>query len=401
MTLGKGVNVFQSVDEIGRDAVNSIADDAFFTYGWFKTLETQQSFRISPIYFAVYDEGQLVAVAPCFIDLLDHFFRYAPRVMPFNRVYFGERGSDFGNKLLAFALKKMLVFGRQFGFCRENVLLCYSPFSGRSKVLIGKNFEDEHLTLLIEKIDAFCKKEKVLFSSFLFVSEFNNLLMNSLPDFGYLKAREHLANFYFDVRWSSFGEYLNSMEYHTRKNVRREIQKCAENGVTIERIEIKGNQAHFLEIVTDVCLTQNRNVRVHDSDYSFLSKLSGYAKDKIILFIGKKNDQVVGFSLCLRKGDILDVWRARFNYDVQTTTDFTYFNLCYYTPIRWAIDNNVKKIRYPRGLGKAKLYRGCKPENVFSFVRCHESLLEPLIMNLAKTSLLTGSARELSKSQDG
>lgn len=41
MALGKEVKVFQSVDAIGRDSINSIATDGFFTYERFKTLETQ------------------------------------------------------------------------------------------------------------------------------------------------------------------------------------------------------------------------------------------------------------------------------------------------------------------------------------------------------------------------
>jgi predicted N-acyltransferase len=35
-----------------------------------------------------------------------------------------------------------------------------------------------------------------------------------------------------DVRWSSFDDYLKSLESHkTRNAVRREIKKCTENGV--------------------------------------------------------------------------------------------------------------------------------------------------------------------------
>ena len=43
--LKRDVKVFLSVDDIGRDSINSISNDGFFTYEWFKTLETQESFR--------------------------------------------------------------------------------------------------------------------------------------------------------------------------------------------------------------------------------------------------------------------------------------------------------------------------------------------------------------------
>jgi predicted N-acyltransferase len=183
MTLLKEVKAFQSVDAIGRDSINSIADDAFFTYEWFKTLETQKTFGISPIYLAVYDNGNLVGVAPCFIDLLDQYFHYAPQV-----------------RYILPALKKMLIIGRRLGFCQEHVSLCYSPFSYRSKVLIRKNSEKNHiLSLLAEKIDVVCRQERFLFSSFLFVSEFDKLLMDNLQNFSFLKC-PGITTFYFDVQ---------------------------------------------------------------------------------------------------------------------------------------------------------------------------------------------------------
>jgi predicted N-acyltransferase len=68
---GKEVKVFRSIDDIGKITMDSIADDPFFTYGWFKTLETQQTNKVSPIYLAVYDESNLVCVAPLFIELIE------------------------------------------------------------------------------------------------------------------------------------------------------------------------------------------------------------------------------------------------------------------------------------------------------------------------------------------
>ncbi len=161
------VDVFKSVDAIGREAIDSLAtDDPFFTYEWFKILESQLSFRNSPFYLTVYEEDRLIAFAPCFIDWTNNYFLTAPSlrfVTPF--------------------LKKMLVFGQKHGFCQEHVLLCYSPSCGRSRVLRKSNSNPEMiLSLLAGKIDDICKKERFMFSSFLFVSEFDDLLMTRLKD---------------------------------------------------------------------------------------------------------------------------------------------------------------------------------------------------------------------------
>lgn len=326
MTLLKEVKVFRSVDAIGRDSINSIADDAFFTYEWFKTLETQKTFGISPIYLVVYDNGNLVGVAPCFIDLLDQYFHYAPQV-----------------RYILPALKKMLIIGRRLGFCQEHVLLCYSPFSYRSKVLIRKNSEKNHiLSLLAEKIDVVCRQERFLFSSFLFVSEFDKLLMDNLQNFSYLKC-PGITTFYFDVQFSSFEDYLKSFTCKERKNLRREIRKCSESGVTIEETEFRDLSTSALSALSsNLTLKYNKNANISYS--SFFSKLSEHTKDKTKVFIAKKNDAIVGFSLNLRQGEIMENCFAGFKYDVLTNTDFTYFNVCYYAPIRWAIEEGLKRI---------------------------------------------------------
>lgn len=348
---GKEVKVFRSVDEIGKDSIDSLSDDGFFTYGWFKTLETQQSFDFSPIYIAIYEEGKLVAVAPCFADLQDHFFVDGPRIMPF--------------------MKKLLSLGQRIGLCQDHVLLCYSPFCLRSKVLLGKRSEQKLiLRLLSKKIDEICEKQRFLFSSFLFVSEFDDLLRENLQSLGYLRSTG-TTTLYLDVKWSSFEDYLKSLKRKTRMNIRREIKKCAENGVTIKERDLKGLSANLPVLLSNLFSKYDKNAKNY-FDNSFFCKFEEYAKDTAKVFVAEKNDELVGFSLSMRQRDVLDVFMCGFNYEAQTNTDFTYFNLCYYAPIRWAIEEGIKKIYYRRKAEKVKLDRGCKPEKTYSFVKCHK-----------------------------
>ncbi|HCW08285.1 MAG TPA: hypothetical protein DGG95_13070, partial [Cytophagales bacterium] len=68
----------------------------------------------------------------------------------------------------------------------------------------------------------------------------------------------------------------------------------------------------------------------------------------------------------------------------QTKTDFSYFNLGYYTPIKWGIENGVKKIYYRLTMEKIKLDRGCKPEKTYCFVKYHNRMLRVLYDNALK-----------------
>ena len=62
------IEVYNTVDELGKESINSLSDDFFYTYEWFKTLETSKPFKIIPKYITISNEKKIVAIAPCFIQ---------------------------------------------------------------------------------------------------------------------------------------------------------------------------------------------------------------------------------------------------------------------------------------------------------------------------------------------
>ena len=114
--------VFNTIDAIGKEAIDSIADDGFFTYGWFKTLETSKPITIKPYYVAVCEVGKLMAFAPCFIDTTDQYFHFGPYVIPF--------------------MKTALNMSNKLHFSQNHVLLCYSPYCYRTKISLRKNLNE-------------------------------------------------------------------------------------------------------------------------------------------------------------------------------------------------------------------------------------------------------------------
>ena len=351
MTSGIKVKVFRSVDELGKNAIDSIADDPFFTFGWFRTLETQQTYKVSPIYLAVYNESKVVGVVPLFIELM----KPNPKDL----------------------FSKFFNLGHRIGFWQNRVLDCYSPFCFRSKILLSNGQEEKIvLDLVSKKIDAICRKEKILVSHFSFVSEFDKVLFENMQNYGYRK-RPGITELYLDVQWTSFEDYLKSLKHNIRVNVRREIRKCKKNGVTIEEAELEDLATKLSELYTNLALKYDKNAKKIFDPY-FFSMLNKYAKEKTKLFIAKKNGEVVGFSLSLRQKDILDVMMVGFNYTMQTNTDFSYFNLCFYAPINYAIESSVKKIYYRYMMEKIKIYRGCKPEKTYCFTKYHNKFLRVL-----------------------
>lgn len=365
MTGIKDAVVFKTVDAIGKSAIDSIAADGFFTYGWFKTLEVSKPIPIIPFYVTVYNTDRLVAFAPCFLDVADQYFSFGQLyVIPF--------------------MKTALNMSSRLRFSRNHVLLCYSPNCYRTKISMRKNRDERRvLTDLTKEIDSICKREKILFSSFLFVSEFDEQLLTHLESAGYRKFfwRKSL---YLDVCWQNFDDYLKSLEHKVRNRVRREIRSCRENGVTIEEVsEFRDLSGTFAELFSNLYSKYHEDAQSPFSA-AFYDSLSEYATDKTKIFVAKKKGVIVGFSVSLRHGDILDVFHCGFNYDLLEKSDFVYFNLCYYEPIKWAIREGIRKMYYRMTAEDVKYRRGCKPERVYSFVKCHNRLLDSQISNYLK-----------------
>jgi predicted N-acyltransferase len=362
MSLDKVFKVVRSIDEIGKD-VDLLSDDPFFTYGWFKTLEIQRTFSFSPIYVAVYDENKLVAFAPFFLNIVE----------------FSSKSPFIARALLN------LIKGLFFGTIKE--LNCYSPRCYRGKILFSDKKEEKLiLNLLCKEIDLICAKEKILKSQFAYISEFDDSLFDGFKSYGYQRIKG-ITTYYLDVEWSSFDEYLKSLLKKNRSNVTREIRKCIENGVTIEEPELGNLATKLSELYTNLSLRYNKDAKLI-FDPSFFKNLDMYAKEKIKLFTAKKNGETVGFSLSLRHKEVLDVVLVGFDYDAQSKTDFSYFNLAYYSPLKWGMENGIKKIYYRLTMEKIKIARGCKPERTFDFVKYHNTFINTIYSKVLKNSFL-------------
>lgn len=359
--VNREVKVFKTIDEIDKESMDLIADDGFFTHGWFKTLETSKILNVKVFYFAVYDENKVIAIAPCFIDSIDKYFSFIGK-----------------NPLIS----RIVNMSNRFRFSPSHILVCYSPDSCQTKILLEKGLDGKEISkLILRKIDDFCKKERISISLFFYVSESDKVLIKNLRNLGYLKfyLKENLN---LDVNWSNFEGYLQSLTYDRRKDVKREIRKFRESGVTIaEECEYGYLSTKISILHENLYAKHNKGAKSPFTSY-FFRKLNEYAKDKTRIFVAKKNDEIIGFVLFLKHAGILDAYICGFDYNVLTKTDFLYFNLVYYEPINLAIAEGIRRIHYRAGdysTLKAKYRRGCKPEKFYSFVKVHDKFLEYLI----------------------
>ncbi|MCJ7761263.1 hypothetical protein MUP59_09025, partial [Candidatus Bathyarchaeota archaeon] len=136
------IRTLKSIDEIGRQSINSLGGDGFHTYEWLKTLETAKPFRILPQHFIVSEDMRLEAIALCFLEYTSQY-RTVEELFPFSR-----------------NLTKLVS---HFGLSDNPPLVCYSPSSFQSKILFAKySDQGEILHSLSKRIDDFCVENRIL-----------------------------------------------------------------------------------------------------------------------------------------------------------------------------------------------------------------------------------------------
>jgi len=356
------VKVLRTISDVDKATINDLSDDGFFTHEWFKVLEVSKPFKIEPRYFVAYDSGEAVAIAPCFIE---HDSQY-PTI---------EELSPW--------LGRLRKAGNSLGFSLNPPLVCHSPCSFHSKILIQKGYSKKTiLDLLCKEIDESCKKDRILFSSFPFVSEFDETLMMGLADRGYAKV-PFVETAYMEIKWTSFEDYLTHLGRKTRTNIRRELKKNRSHEIIIEQ----ENDFHKLSgILSDLYSNLFMKYRGRRSPLHplFFTAIGEHAKCITRLFIARKNGSVIGFTLCLLHKGVLDVYLAGFDYERLTKTDFTYFNTVFYAPIRNAIEGGFEKIHYRSASLEAKLSRGCRIEKSYLFIKCHVRPLNCILSQYAR-----------------
>jgi predicted N-acyltransferase len=356
LTQRLSVKIFKSVDEIGKNSIDSLSNDGFYTYEWFKTVENIPLFKLDPFYVTVSDRSNIVALAPYFLG----FESYYPHW-----------------KVNWFLMKPILFLNSWVKLPLARGLLSYSPLCNRSRVLFDKSYDGRSALNQISKaFDHVCQTNGILFSSFLFVSEYDELLASSLEDLGYRKFL-YETSYYLDIQWKSFDEYLERLHGSNQgsgHSIRREIRKCVEDDIQIERVSEFGDLSETLsKLYANLFWKWNKQKSPCDAD--FYRRSNEFASDKIILFVARKNGEVVGFSCCFQHGETLDVHHCGFNYEALGKKDYSYFNLCYYAPIKWSIEGGIKRIFFGGALDEPKKRRGCKPERMFSYIKCQNRVL--------------------------
>jgi predicted N-acyltransferase len=95
----------------------------------------------------------------------------------------------------------------------------------------------------------------------------------------------------------------------------------------------------------------------------------------VVLVAGEREEDVMGMSFCIRKGDRLfgRYWGCR------EEIKFLHFNVCYYEPIALAIQEGIRNFD-PGAGGSHKIRRGFPATPVYSYHRFYRPRLSQVLV---------------------
>jgi predicted N-acyltransferase len=370
-----------SMAEIDREEWNTLAAASptpLMTHEWLRHLEASGSITPengwTPSHLTVREGSELIAAVPLYVrtDSWGEFvFDFA-----FAEVA-GELGSDYYPKMVGMSPASP---SPAFGF------------------LVTPGREDELAEPILMAIEQFCRDNGFSVLQFNFV----------LPDWEDRLKRlgmttwEHHGYAWYNENFADFDDYLARFRKNQRRNIRRERASMADQGIALRMVAARDAPEHYFDRMADYYLRTNEQfgpfaarfltrefftempaeVREHawfsvavdtldtvegegdaagrsgegDQDRFDLS-----ADPLALAFLVRKNDQILG-----------RYWGTR------EERPNLHFNVCYYTPIEWAISEGIKV--FDPGMGSEhKVRRGFRSVPTYSLHRFFDHHMQAIL----------------------
>ena len=168
------------------------------------------------------------------------------------------------------------------------------------------------------------------------------------------------------VGWQSFEDYLSWLPGKRRKEARREMRKFDAAGfeVSSERLE---------DCYEEVAPLEGNLKRRHGSELGdahwvrFFARYAAELGEVSTVYLCRLDGEAVAFSLLSEWGDTVYVRACGFDYE-RAGRNAEYFNLCYYAPLKRAIDRGASWLHLSMDAYEAKVSRGAKLAPLWSVV---------------------------------
>ncbi|MCM3185916.1 peptidoglycan biosynthesis/recognition protein [Bacillus sp. AG236] len=312
------------------------------------------------LYLCILIEGNVIGMIP------SQFIHNTESKLFYNIPLMLANGGNFGEDNYLSEEEKLELSSHQ-NIIKHNIRTLYpslvaaNPSSYFSLYLdqnLNSNLKNKVLTGLVTLYEMLSLDLKCMSNGFLYIYEESIEKMDELLiERDYIKATLG-ADCVIDVIWKDFKEYLSEFPKKRRANLRRE--RSMFNKASIE-VEIKKGVNALSNELIELQLSLSEKYGIKNKPIQVKKKFEAikqYLDEHIVVFIAKKQDEVIGFSLFFEYNDILYSYIAGFDYEKITSEEFCYFNLVIYEPLIWCMNKGIKQIRFGLSSYEAKMRRG-------------------------------------------
>lgn len=365
------ITVHRSVAEIPShewDALLSADDLPFLEWGWYAALELSESISIASgwqgAHITVHRSGRLVGVAPLYA-----------KMHSWGELAFDHSWQHIANQLGAEYFPKLVG------------MVPATPCSGY-RFLIPITEDRPAITLIILRtIKALVEQWKINTVAFNFV---DSTMAAQLADMGYYTWSHHGFSWQ-NNSFGSFADYQQQFTKNQRRNVRRERAALIAAGLHSEIIPASALPAQYFQFMHHHYLTTNEKFgpyAAHFLNEQFFSEVERRYAHRILFSCCFRSDELhlpyrqrtpIAMAMLINKNDTLygRYWGGE-DGAAAGGGGMVHFNVCYYTPIAWAIDHGYSFFDPGIG-GEHKLRRGFVVDERHTLLRFTNPTLQELI----------------------
>lgn len=339
------------------DALALPLETPFLEWEWLNAMETSGSVAAKsgwlPNHLIVRKNNQLVAAAPLYL-----------KGHSYGEFVFDHQWADLAHRLGLEYYPKLLGMSP------------FTPAEGYRFLVAPEEDEDAITNLMIRAIDHFCDRHAISGCNFLYVDPAWRMTMER---FGFSSWLHH-SYVWKNEGYQTFDDYLGAFNANQRRNIKRERNAIAKVGVQMRVLKGDEIPTSFYPLMYDFYSDTCDKFGWWGSKYltrRFFEQLHRGFRHRVVFVAGYSEDngrKPMGMSFCLTKGDRL---YGRYWGSVREL-DCLHFNACYYTPIEWAIANNVQ-VFDPGAGGRHKKRRGFPATPNYSLHRFYDERMSQIL----------------------
>lgn len=234
---------------------------------------------------------------------------------------------------------------------------------------------------MVAAIDHLCKKLNITSTHLNFIdrnwfAKYTN---------GSFTAWHHQSFLWRNQGYRQFEDYLQIFNTNQRRNIRRELRQIREMGIHIEALTGDRITTDLAPIMFQYYLKTNDQygpwaARYLNSD--FFARIFRHYRHRLLVMAAYRatdHESPLALSMLLyKKGHLI----GRYWGSAEKIKNL-HFNMCFYAPIQWAIENDIQTFD-PGAGSNHKLYRGFEAVPNTSLHRFYDSHLKLLFQHLVK-----------------